>query len=147
MALVKWSPRRLLDVSDGFDRAFDAFFPAYFGTARRDGWYPAIDVHEDGESIAVTVEVPGVREGDLELHVQDNVLTLRGEKRAETERADEKRNVYYAERQYGRFERSFSLPSYVDAENAQASFRDGVLTVTLPKREQHKTRTIPITTG
>lgn len=144
MALVRWSPRRLASVSDDMERVFDTVFPSFFSPSRRERWYPSVDVVETADSVEVTAELPGLSENDVELTIRENALTLSGEKRVESEPKDEKRNVYYAERSYGRFERSLTLPAYVDAEKASASFKNGVLTAHLPKLEQHKSRNIRI---
>ncbi|HEX6374237.1 MAG TPA: Hsp20/alpha crystallin family protein [Allosphingosinicella sp.] len=91
--------------------------------------------------IRITAEVPGMKEQDVELLVEDGVLALRGEKKSETEGKDRG----YSERHYGRFEWRIALPSGIDEENAKAAFRDGVLTVTLPKSaEAERGRRIPI---
>jgi HSP20 family protein len=131
-------------MTDEMERMFDAVFPTFFNPIRRESWYPAVDVVESADAVDVTAELPGLADNDVELNVRENVLTISGEKRVETEKSDEKRNVFYAERSYGRFERSLTLPAYVDAETATATFKNGVLTVHLPKLEQHKSRTIKV---
>jgi len=127
------------------DRVFDTVFPSFFSPLRRETWYPTVDVVETADAVDVTAELPGLEDKDVELSVRENVLTISGEKRAEHEQKDEKRNIFYAERSFGRFERSLTLPAYVDAEKATATFKNGVLTIHLPKVEQHKSRTIRIT--
>lgn len=101
---------------------------------------PAMDIHQDQDRIEITAELPGVREEDIELTIDDGVLTLRGEKRSD--RTDEERG--YSERSYGAFERTLTLPSNVNEEQCSADFRDGVLTITLPKAEQKRGRRIPL---
>jgi len=92
---------------------------------------PRIDVRETGKEIRITAELPGVSERDVEVTVDDDVLTIRGEKRLEREQ--ERENVHVTERAYGTFQRSLRLPFAADPEKVEARFRDGVLTVTLPK--------------
>ena len=106
--------------------------------------WPSLEVSRTDKEVRITAEVPGVTEKDVELLVEDGVLTLRGEKKSETEDKDRG----YSERCYGRFERRIALPAGVDEENARAEFRDGVLTVTLPRSaEAERGRRIPINAG
>lgn len=112
-----------------FDDTFRTLGASPFGAGA--GW-PSVEVSETEKSVKVTAELPGIDEKDLELRVEDNVLTLKGEKRTETQDKDK----HYSERFYGHFERRFSLPSEVDEERAEATFKNGVLTVTLPKTDR-----------
>jgi HSP20 family protein len=131
------------------DRLFDDLFrwpDAGFGLGMRRSAlaWPNIEVSDDDREVRITAEVPGLSEEDVELLVQDGVLTLRGEKKSETE--DKERG--YSERFYGRFERRIALPGGIAEESAKADFRDGVLTVTLPKTaEAQRGRRIPINGG
>jgi len=105
---------------------------------------PALEVHQAEDKVEITAELPGVRQEDIDLHVEDGVLTLSGEKRSE--KTDEQRG--YSERSYGRFERSIALPANVDEEACRAEFKDGVLTITLPRAaEKQRGRKIPLGGG
>ena len=105
---------------------------------------PAMDIHQADDKIEITAELPGVREEDIDLTVEDGVLTLRGEKKSSRE--DQQRG--YSERSYGTFERRLTLPSNIDEEKCSADFRDGVLTITLPKSaEKARGRRIPLGEG
>lgn len=105
---------------------------------------PALDVHQDDKQIEITAELPGVKEEDIDLSIEDGVLTLSGEKKSE--RKDEERG--YSERSYGRFERRLTLPSNIDEEHCSADFRDGVLRITIPKAEEkQRGRRIPLGGG
>ncbi len=115
-----------------FDDAFHNFALAPFGGGAF-AW-PSVEVSEGDKEIAVTAELAGIDEKDIELRVEDNVLTIKGEKRTESEGAGRQ----YSERYYGRFERRLALPVDVDEDRAQATFKNGVLTVTLPKTERPK---------
>jgi HSP20 family protein len=127
------------------DRTFERGFPSFFsGPGARAGLHPAVNVVETADTVEVTVELPGLTEKDIELKIQDNVLSVRGEKRSETEHRDEKDNLYICERQFGTFHRAISLPAHVESNRAKATFRNGVLTVQLPKVEAQKSRTIEI---
>lgn len=124
------------------DRLFDDLFrmPS-LGPSRSAMSWPLLQVSDDEQEIRVTAEVPGMSENDVELLVEDGMLTIRGEKKDETNDKDRG----YSERWYGRFERRIALPSGVDEERAKATFRDGVLTVTLPKSaDAERGRRIPI---
>jgi HSP20 family protein len=106
------------------------------------GWLPAVDVLEDKDSFTVKAELPGFRREDLEISVQENNLILSGQRKAEEERKDGE--FYRSERFYGRFHRSIALPASVDTDKIEAKYRDGVLTLTLPKSEQARTKQIHV---
>lgn len=127
------------DVDRLFDDVFRGSMPS-LGFGRSSISWPSLEVTETDREIRVTAEVPGMSDKDIELLVEDGVLTLRGEKKSETE--DQERG--YSERFYGRFERRIPLPSGVDDKAAKAEFRDGLLTVTLPISEAERGRRIPI---
>jgi HSP20 family protein len=103
---------------------------------------PAIDVHEDDTQYTVSVELPGTKKEDVDIELVGNVLTIRGEKKSERE--EKKERAQYIERRFGSFSRSFSLPTDALADKIDASFRDGVLTLRIPKSEQAKPKTIAI---
>ena len=103
---------------------------------------PAIDVVDTPESIQVKVELPGVKKEDVEITFKDDVLTIKGEKKEEKEEKSE--NRYYVERSYGTFSRSITLPSSIKSDKVNASFKDGVLEVTLPKAEEEKVKKVEI---
>lgn len=114
-----------------FDDAFRGLGVSPFAGGFGASW-PHVEVTERDKDVRLTAELPGLEEKDIELRVEDNVLILSGEKRHELD--DEER--HYSERFYGRFERRLALPADVDDERAEAKFRNGVLTVTLPKTER-----------
>ncbi|HSR91295.1 MAG TPA: Hsp20/alpha crystallin family protein [Gemmatimonadales bacterium] len=105
-------------------------------------WLPAVDVFEDKESLKIVAELPGLKPEDVKITMENNTLTLRGEKKQVAEEKSER--VHRYERSYGTFERAFSLPNTVDAEKVAASFENGVLTITLPKAEKAKPREIAV---
>jgi HSP20 family protein len=106
---------------------------------------PAVDVYEDEHNIVLTAELPGIEEKDLNISVENGVLTISGERRMENE--EKRDNFQRIERSYGRFTRSFTLPPTVDPEDVKAEFTNGVLRVTLAKREEAKPKQIRIETG
>jgi HSP20 family protein len=126
------------------DRLFDDAFRGFGLSAFDPGGlnWPQVELIDRDKEVRVTAELPGLEEKDVELRVEDNVLILRGEKRTEFDDAERQ----YSERSYGRFERHIALPAEVDDERASATFRSGVLTVTLPKTERARQRAkrIPI---
>ena len=134
------------------DRLFDDFFAPATGEGRNAAASgqaaalvrPNIDVDETDQAYRVSAELPGLTEKEVELNLRDNTLTISGEKRSERE--EEKGGRRYAERSFGRFERTIPFPVEVDADRIDAVFRNGVLTVTLPKNEkaQDKTRRIEV---
>ena len=134
----------VLSLRRDVDRLFDDFFrgtvPSTSFLRSSMGW-PSVEVSDSDGEVRVTAEVPGMSEKDVELLMEDGILTIRGEKKSESEDKDRG----YSERYYGRFERRVALPSNVDEGGANATFRDGVLTVTLPKSaEAERGRRIPI---
>jgi len=105
-------------------------------------WVPPVDVLEDKDAVQISVELPGVKADDVKISLENSVLTIRGEKRQTAEEKTE--HVHRYERSYGVFERSFTVPSTVDADHIQASYDLGVLTVRLPKVEKAKPRQITV---
>ena len=124
-----------------FDDAFRGFGVPSLGFGRNGGW-PSVEVSETDKDVTVTAELPGLDEKDVEVLLAEGVLTIRGEKKSETEDKDR----HYSERYYGRFERRVALPGEVDEDKVQASFKNGILTVTMPKsaKAQEHVKRIPL---
>jgi HSP20 family protein len=128
------------DIDRLFDDVFRGSIPSLGGGRSMMAW-PSVEVGETDREFRITAEVPGMSDKDIELLVEDGVLTLRGEKKSETEDKDRG----YSERFYGRFERRIALPTGVDHKAAKADFKEGVLNITLPKTEDaERGRRIPI---
>ena len=146
MAIVRFDPFRELSVmQDRMNRMFGDFYGRRLDddVMSRGDWVPAVDIYEnDKHEIVIRAEMPGMKREDIELRVENNTLTLRGERKREAEVRDEQ--YHRVERAYGAFVRSFSLPSTVDAGHVSAEYKDGVLSVTLPLREEAKPRQIPV---
>ncbi len=109
----------------------------------RGAWAPSVDIYENKDQIVLEAELPGMKQEDFDLSIENNVITLRGERKFE--KTDETDNYHRVERSYGAFTRSFTLPQTVSAEGATAEYSNGVLRVTLPKREETKARRIQVT--
>jgi HSP20 family protein len=127
------------------NRMFDDAFGGFDWQLREGAtaaWVPPVDVFEEADAIRITAEVPGVKPEDVEISVEGNLLTIQGTKQQVAEERTER--VHRYERTYGQFERSFTLPATVDAERIKARYESGVLTVTLPKVEKAKPRSVQI---
>jgi HSP20 family protein len=124
-------------------RLFDGFFSDFDGEGNSvASWSPRADVSENNEAYVIKVELPGVNKNDVKITLCENVLTIKGEKKQEKEEKDH--NFHRIERSYGSFERSFSLPSGVKGDKIDAAYRDGILTITLPKVEEAKPKEIEV---
>jgi HSP20 family protein len=145
MSITRYDPfRELRLLQDEVNRLFSSNLSRSFdddGIARGT-WAPSVDIFENKDQIVLEAELPGMNREDFELTVENNVLTLRGERRFE--KKDEADNYHRVERAYGAFTRSFTLPQTVSAEHATAEYKNGVLRVTLQKREEVKARRIEI---
>ena len=137
----RWDPfREVGDLQSEMNRMFDGFFGGSVAGLDR-VWAPAVDMFETKDDLMVRAELPGMTEKDVELSITGDVLTLRGERGAA---ADGQESVHRSERWYGKFERSLTLPIPIQADKVKATYRDGVLTIQLPKAEEVKPRTIKI---
>jgi HSP20 family protein len=148
MAIVRWEPfGKLLSSEDRFNRLFTRDFPRFFdeGDASITTWMPAVDIYETEHDLTLKAELPGVDPKDIEARVEDGTLYLKGERKFEKE--SKKENYHRIERTYGSFMRSFALPTSVDADKVSAEYKDGVLTLTLPKKEEAKAKTITVQTS
>jgi HSP20 family protein len=144
-AMDRWEPfRNLVDIQGEVNRLFDAFVgrPATGQMAQGRPWSPAVDMHETKDNLVLRLEVPGVREKDVTVSITGDLLSVKGERRWDDEGKDQK--FLHVERLYGQFERLIQLPMGVQADKVKASYRDGVLEVTLPKAEELKPREIKI---
>ena len=145
MNIVKYDPfRELRSLQDEMTRLFTGVMPANFNREEmtHGAWAPSVDIYEDKERLILEAELPGMSRDDFDISVENNVITLKGERRFE--KKTEGDNYHRVERSYGTFTRSFTLPQTVTAEGATADFENGVLRVSLPKREETKARKIEI---
>src|SRR3984893_7130415 len=146
MSIVRYDPfRDLRTLQEEVNRLFTGNMARAFedeGIARG-SWSPNVDIYENKDQIVLEAELPGMKREDFDLSVENNVITLRGERHFE--KKDETDNYHRVERAYGSFTRSFTLPNTVSSEGATADYLDGVLRVTMPKREETKARRIEVT--
>jgi len=147
MNLITWDPyRELSSLQNRFNRVFGGTLPRERDEELSLGaWIPPVDIMEEKDRILMTAELPGFKESDIEIQMEGNLLTLRGERKSEVEK--EGRTFHRMERSYGQFVRSFTLPNNVDRERIQAKFSNGLLEIELPKREEAKPKQIKISTG
>ena len=151
MAIVRWEPfRDLVSLQDRMNRIFDDAYRGSRGASEEEwalggSWAPSVDIYEHEGNLVLKAELPGIDPTDVDVRVENNVLTLRGERQLDGE---VKRDSYHrVERSYGAFSRSFTLPNVVDTEKIKAEFKDGVLRLTLPKKEEAKPKQIQISVG
>jgi len=145
MSITRYDPfRDLKTLQDEVNRLFSTNFSRGFGDEglSRGAWTPSVDIFENKDELVLEAELPGMNREDFELTIENNVLTLRGERRFE--KKDEADNYHRVERAYGSFTRSFTLPQTVSGEGATAEYKNGVLRVVLHKREEVKARRIEI---
>ena len=142
--LTRWDPfRELATVQDRMNRLFqESFGPAQQETMTTAAFAPAVDIYEDEHNITLKVEVPGIEEKDIDVRLENQTLTIRGERKFEKEEKEE--NYRRVERQYGSFSRSFTLPNIVDTENVHASYDKGVLEIRLAKKAEAKPKQIKV---
>ena len=141
MALIRWEPAR--EMRD-MNRLFNTLFEPSAGAVMR-RWSPAMDLVETEDNYVLRADLPGVSEGDVKIELDDNVLTISGERKSAHKEAKE--GYYRVERAYGSFSRTLKLPEGVDADSISASFDRGVLEVKVPKPEQRKPRRVEIAVG
>ena len=149
MALVRWQPvRELSSLQNDMNRLFNTFFDtptATNGGASPRRWIPAMDLVETDDHFVLKADLPGLSEDDVHIDVEDNVLTVSGERKAQHE--DKREGYVRVERSYGSFRRSLTLPEGVAPEAVSASFDRGVLEVHIPKPEERKPRRVAIQVG
>jgi HSP20 family protein len=143
MAMSRWDPfRDLMSIQSELNQLFGRTFSGEGERVRGADWVPPLDAHETTDRFVITVELPGLGPEDVDISVEDNVLTLTGERRFYADRSEDE--FHRIERRYGTFARSLTLPATADANAIEASFDAGVLTITVPKREEAKPRKIQV---
>jgi len=143
----RWSPfEQLFNLRDEINRLMDSPTTDFgHGTEFFNGWIPAVDVLEDKNNVVVRAELPGMQKEDINISLHEGVLSISGERKPKEQNAQNQ--VYRSERFYGRFHRTVSLPKPVAADKVKAGYKDGLLTITLPKTEEAKPRQIEVSLG
>jgi HSP20 family protein len=145
MTIVRWDPfRNMTTLQERINRIFDetASRPNYDDEVSKCDWRPIVDIYDAENAIIINAELPGVTKENITLDVKENILTIKGERKAEEE--VRKENYYRKERCFGLFERAFTLPSAIDPARITANFKEGVLRVEIPKPEEKKPKQIKI---
>jgi len=143
MTIVRWNP---FNAMDAHQERMSRMFEAFYGRPQEDlagSWVPAVDIYSNGQhELVLRAELPDMLEEEIDLTLEDNTLTLRGERKLDTEVAEEQ--FHRIERSYGPFARTFALPPTVDAGKVSAEYKAGVLTIRLPLREEAKPKQIKV---
>jgi len=145
MEIIRWNPLRdFITLREKMNRLFEDA-----ATSRGEekdmvasSWTPSVDIYETENNVVLTADVPGIEDKDIELKIEENTLTIKGDRKFEKETTEE--NYHRIERAYGSFYRSFSLPNYIDQEKIKAEHKRGVLQITMPKHHESKPRKIKI---
>lgn len=141
MAIVRWDPLKdLISIQERINRMFDDTLATRKNSPQTD-WIPPVDVLETEQDVVLIVEVPGMKEEDIDIQISDNILTIKGERKLPENAAE---NYYRLERPYGKFVRSFQLPENVDVNKVKASLKDGILKISIAKSEKEKPKVINV---
>jgi HSP20 family protein len=145
MAIIRWDPfRDLVTLREKMNRLFEDTLP-YRGEEKEliaGSWTPAVDIYEKENALVLTTELPGLDEKDIEIKIEDNSLTLKGERKFEKETKEE--DYHRLERSYGSFSRSFTLPRYIDEDKINAEYENGILKITMPKKAELKAKKVKV---
>ncbi|MCI0511725.1 Hsp20/alpha crystallin family protein [candidate division KSB1 bacterium] len=148
LPILRRAERELFDLHSGVNRLLNDFWrsdvPGFFASEGQNllAWSPKADLEETGDAFIVHTDLPGLKKGDVKVTLHNQVLTISGERKSESEK--KMKNFHRVERTYGSFQRSFSLPGAVESEAVTADYKDGVLTITVPKSEASKPKEISI---
>jgi HSP20 family protein len=146
MAIIRWDPfRDVVTLRERMNRMFEDIFSGRAEEGKEmttSTWAPSVDIFETEKELVLTAEIPGIDEKDVEIKIEDNTLSLKGERKFEKETKEE--NYHRIERSYGSFYRAFTLPNSIDPEKIQATHENGVLKITMPKRDELQPRKVKI---
>jgi len=147
-SLTRWNPlREMAAMQNAMDRFFEENWRPFFEEGRLGMHSLALDMHESDNSFVVTTEMPGVQPDNIQVRVENDMLTIEGEIPEQVTEEKEGERVIMKERRYGKFSRRVRLPQMVDADKVEASYQDGILKLTLPKSESAQPKRIPVKTG
>ena len=146
MAIIRWDPfRDVVTLRERMNRMFEDVFSGRAEEGKElttSTWAPSVDIFETERELVLTAEIPGIDEKDVEIKIEDNTLSLKGERKFEKETKEE--NYHRIERSYGSFYRAFTLPNSIDPDRIQATHENGVLKITMPKRDELQPRKVKI---
>lgn len=142
MALEMWRPRSMMRPFRDMEDMFNRFFPEWPRREEHGGWNPSIDMVDRQDEVVLRADLPGMEQKDIDVTVQDGMITIRGERKEEREEKD--KDFYCCERTFGAFSRSLALPPSVEPEGVKATFKNGILEVHLPKTREAKGRKVEI---
>jgi len=142
-SVIRWEPfRNVNSLQEQFSRLFDTSFPGRSSESDLTTWAPAVDIQETENELVLKADLPGIEEKDIDVHIENNTLTIRGERKFEKQVNED--NYLRVERSYGSFSRSFSLPNTINTEAINAEYKNGVLTVQMPKRAESKPKQVKV---
>ncbi|MGH9715437.1 MAG: Hsp20/alpha crystallin family protein [Candidatus Acidiferrales bacterium] len=145
-SVIRWDPfRSLSGLQEQVNHLFESSFRGHADESALTTWAPSVDIYETENELVLKADLPEVAEKDIDIHVENNMLTVHGERKFEQKVKPE--NYLRVERAYGEFSRSFSFPDTVDTDAIKAEYKNGVLTVTMPKRAESKPKQVKITTA
>jgi HSP20 family protein len=145
-SITRWDPfRNLSSLQEQVNRLFDSTFQGPSENSALTSWAPAVDIYETENELVLKADLPDINEKDLDVRVENNMLTIRGERKFEQKVKEE--NFLRVERAYGSFTRSFSLPNTVSTEAIKAEYKNGTLTVEMPKRAESKPKQVKVQVG
>ncbi len=141
--LIRWNPiDDLFDIQENINRIFGNYLSTKGAQAKVLGWMPPVDITESENEYVIKADIPGMKKEDIKISLENNTLSITGERKEEKE--EKNKNYIKKEKSYGSFMRSFALPHTVDAKGIKATYKEGVLTVTVPKSEEAKPKEIKI---
>lgn len=141
--LIRWNPvDDLFDIQDNINKVFGNYLTSRGTQARVIGWMPPVDITESENEYQIKADIPGMKKEDIKISLEDNTLTISGERKEEKE--EKGKNFVKKEKTFGSFMRSFSLPHSVDSKGIKAAYKEGVLNITVPKSEESKPKEIKI---
>jgi HSP20 family protein len=144
MNIIRWTPFRDLVTREKMNRIFEDTFTSQ-GEEKdmaASNWTPSVDIHENESELVLSAEVPGIEDKDIEIEIENNTLSIKGERKIEKETKEE--NYHRIERSYGSFYRSFTLPTNVNQDNIKAEYDNGVLRISLPKKPELKSKKVKV---
>jgi len=141
--ITKWEPLdELQDIRDYFDQTFSSRFSPFKRMLKRGIWSPTIDLYDQKDRLVIKVELPGIKKEDVKITVEEDTLTIKGECKKEEEVSE--KDYYFQERAYGSFSRTITLPASVEKDKVHAAYKDGIMTIDIPKSKEAQTHEVEV---